>query len=203
VRALKIVSPEDLPPVDEKRVIDRVLAGEADAYAHFVRAYQRNVYGMALRMLRDTAEAECVAQESFVRAYRRLAEFRGDSSFETWVTRIAVNACRDRLKRKRLVLYFHQRPAAPGGDDPIEAVPSPEPSPERVLQSREIKSILRKALDDLSPRQRVVFALKHFEERSIREIADLLGLDEGSVKSHLFRAAQKVRSRLDGFRRSR
>jgi len=190
---LKIVSPEDLPPVDEKRVIDRVLAGEADAYAHFVRAYQRNVYGMALRMLRDTAEAECVAQESFVRAYRRLAEFRGDSSFETWVTRIAVNACRDRLKRKRLVLYFHQRPAAPGGDDPIE----------RVLQSREIKSILRKALDDLSPRQRVVFALKHFEERSIREIADLLGLDEGSVKSHLFRAAQKVRSRLDGFRRSR
>ncbi len=199
---MKIVSPEDLPPVDERRLIERVLAGDADAYAHFVRTYQRNVYGMALRMLRDASEAECVAQDAFVRAYRRLAEFRGESTFETWVTRIAVNACRDRLKRKRLVLYFHQRPAAPDGGDPIESVPSPEPSPERRLQSREIKSILRQALDILSPRQRIVFALKHLEERSIREIADLLGLDEGSVKSHLFRAAQKVRARLDGFRRS-
>jgi len=199
---LKIVSPEDLPPVDERRLIDRVLAGDADAYAHFVRAYQRNVYGMALRMLRDPGEAECVAQESFVRAYRRLSEFRGEATFETWVTRIAVNVCRDRLKRKRLVLYLHQRPSAPDGGDPIEAVPSAEPSPERRLQSREIKGILRQALDALSPRQRMVFALKHFEERSIREIADLLGLDEGSVKSHLFRAAQKVRGRLDAFRRS-
>lgn len=199
---MKIVSPEDLPPVDERRLIERVLAGDADAYGHFVRTYQRNVYGMALRMLRDSAEAECVAQDSFVRAYRRLAEFRGDSSFETWVTRIAVNACRDRLKRRRLVFYFHQRPAAPEGGDPIEAVPSAEPSPERRMLSREIKAVLRQALEALSPRQRIVFALKHFEERSIREIADLLGVDEGSVKSHLFRAAQKVRSRLDAFRRS-
>jgi RNA polymerase sigma-70 factor (ECF subfamily) len=200
---LKIVSPRDHEPIDEGRLIERVLAGDPDAYAHFVRTYQRGVYGMALRMLRDAAEAECVAQDAFVRAYRSLAAFRGGSSFETWVTRIAVNACRDRLKRKRLVLYFHQRPPADEGHDPIEAVPSGEPSPERRLQSKEIKAILRRALDALSPRQRIVFALKHFEERSIPEIADLLGLDHGTVKSHLFRAAQKVRARLDGFRRSR
>ncbi|HET9794931.1 MAG TPA: sigma-70 family RNA polymerase sigma factor [Thermoanaerobaculia bacterium] len=200
---MKIVSPEGAEPVDESRLIERVLAGDADAYGHFVRAYQRGVYGMALRMLRDAAEAECVAQEAFVRAYRRLADFRGGATFETWVTRIAVNACRDRLKRKRLVLYFHQRPRAGENDDPLEAVPSEEPSPERRLQSKEIKAILRQALDALSPRQRIVFALKHFEERSIPEIAELLGVDGGTVKSHLFRAAQKVRARLDGFRRSR
>ena len=198
---MKIVSPEDREPIDENRQIERVLAGDADAYGHFVRTYQRSVYGMALRMLRDAGEAECVAQDAFVKAYRGLADFRRGASFETWILRIAVNACRDRLKRKRLVLYFHQRPATPEEGDPLEAVPSGEPSPERRLQSKEIKAILRRALDALSPRQRIVFALKHFEERSIPEIADLLGIDEGSVKSHLFRGAQKVRARLDGCRR--
>jgi RNA polymerase sigma-70 factor (ECF subfamily) len=155
-------------------------------------------------MLRDAGEAENVAQDAFVKAYRSLAEFRGGSSFETWVLRIAVNACRDRLKRKRLVLYFHQRPASEEPEhDPIAAVPSPDPSPERLLESREIKAMLRRAIDGLSPRQRIVFALKHFEERSIPEIADLLDLDCGTVKSHLFRAAQKVRARLEAFRRIR
>jgi RNA polymerase sigma-70 factor (ECF subfamily) len=201
---LKIVSPGDSEPADEGRLIERVLAGDADVYGYFVRTYQRRVYGMALRMLRDAGEAECVAQDAFVKAYRSLAAFRGGSSFETWVLRIAVNACRDRLKRKRLVLYFHQRrPAADFEDDPIEAVPSPEPSPDRLLEAKEIKAFLRRAIDALSPRQRVVFALKHFDGRSIPEIADLLGLDCGTVKSHLFRAAQKVRARLDGFRRPR
>ncbi|HKB71382.1 MAG TPA: sigma-70 family RNA polymerase sigma factor [Thermoanaerobaculia bacterium] len=200
---MKIVSPEENEPVDENRVLERVLAGDADAYGHFVRTYQRRVYGMALRMLRDAGEAECVAQDAFVKAYRSLADFRGGSSFETWILRIAVNACRDRLKRKRLVLYFHQRRADDGGEDgPVEAAPSPDPSPDRLLESKEIKARLREAIDSLSPRQRIVFALKHLEERSIPEIADLLGLDSGTVKSHLFRAAQKVRARLGDFRRA-
>lgn len=199
---MKIVSPGENAPVDENRILERVLAGDADAYAYFVRTYRRRVYGMALRMLRDAGEAECVAQDAFVKAYRRLADFRGGSSFETWLLRIAVNACRDRLKRKRLVLYFHQRRSAGDAEDgPVEAAPSSDPSPERLLESKEIKSRLRDAIDALSPRQRIVFALKHFEERSIPEIADLLGLDSGTVKSHLFRAAQKVRARFGDYRR--
>jgi RNA polymerase sigma-70 factor (ECF subfamily) len=201
---LKIVSPDDPEPVDETRLVERILAGETEEYSHFVRAYQRRVYGMALRMLRDAGEAESVAQDAFVKAYRSLADFRGGSSFETWIVRIAVNACRDLLKRKRLVLYFHQRGAgAEGADAAIEAAPSPEPAPDRLLESREIKARLREAIEALSQRQRIVFALKHFEEKSIPEIAGLLGLDSGTVKSHLFRAAQKVRARLDDFRRSR
>ena len=201
---MKIVVPEDVAPVDEGRLIERILAGDVEAYGYFVRTYQRRVYGTAVRMLRDSGEAESVAQDAFVRAYRSLAEFRGGSTFETWVLRIAVNACRDRLKRKRLVLYFHQRPAPEElEDDPLAAVPAPDPSPERLLESKEIKAMLRRAIDALSPRQRIVFALKHFEERSIPEIADLLGLDCGTVKSHLFRAAQKVRARLEAFRRVR
>ena len=200
---MKIVPRDEPLPVDEDRVIERVLAGDADAYGYFVRAYQRRVYATALRLLRDSGEAECVAQDAFVRAYRALAEFRGGSRFETWVTRIAINACRDRLKRKRLVLYFHQRPAETGSE-PAEDVrlPASDPSPERLVHAREIKARLREALDELSPRQRIVFVLKHFEEKSTPEIAELLGLDAGTVKAHLFRASAKIRARLIDLRRT-
>ncbi len=203
MRALKIVTPAEAEPVDENRVLERVLAGDADAFGYFVRAYQRRVYGMALRFLRDPGEAECVAQESFLKAYQALGDFRGGSTFETWITRIAINGCRDRLKRKRLVVYFHQAAAPdPDGDDPEDRAPSPDPSPERLLHAKQIQERIRQAVGDLSPRQQAVFVLKHMEERSIPEIANLLGLDSGTVKSHLFRAANKVREKLRDMRRT-
>ena len=203
MRALKIATPADAAPVDENRILERVLAGDADAFAHFVRAYQKRVYGMALRLLRDPAEAECVAQESFLKAYQGLANFRWGSTFQTWIMRIAINGCRDRLKRKRLVVYFHQTaPSEPDGEDPEERVFSADPSPERLLHAKQIRARIREAIGDLSPRQQIVFVLKHMEEKSIPEIAELLRLDSGTVKSHLFRAANKVREKLRDLRRN-
>ncbi|MGH9442649.1 MAG: RNA polymerase sigma factor [Thermoanaerobaculia bacterium] len=198
---MKIVTGAQDLPVDENRILESVLAGDTEAFAYFVRTYQRRVYGMALRFLRDPAEAECVAQEAFLRAYQALANFRGGSSFETWITRIAINGCRDRLKRKRLVVYFHQAPAGdPEEGEPEDRISSPEPSPERLLHARQIQARLRKAVRELSPRQQTVFVLKHMEEKSIPEIAHLLGLDSGTVKSHLFRAARKIRGMLRDLR---
>jgi len=203
VRALKIVTPADAAPVDENLVLERVLSGDAEAFGYFVRAYQRRVFGMAVKLLRDPAEAECAAQEAFLKAYQALGDFRGGSSFETWITRIVINGCRDRLKRKRLVVYFHQSPAPEAdGEDPEGLAPSPDPSPERLLHAKQIRERIRDAVAALSPRQRTVFVLKHFEEKSIPEIADLLRLDSGTVKSHLFRAANKVRERLRDMRRT-
>lgn len=202
MRALKIVPREESEPIDENRVIERVLGGDVDAYGALVRAYQRRIFGMALRLLRDSGEAECAAQDAFVRAYRALADFRGGATFETWITRIAINACRDRLKRKRLIVYFHQRPVE--ADETIEdRTTSQAPSPDRILFAKEIKSRLKRAIDELSPRQRVVFVLKHLEERSIPEIAQILGIDSGTVKSHLFRAAAKIRARMRDLRATR
>jgi RNA polymerase sigma-70 factor, ECF subfamily len=202
VRALKVVSTPEPPPVDENRLLEQVLAGDVEAFSHFVRTYQRRVYGLALRFLRDAGEAECVAQETFLKAYQALATFRGGSTFETWITRIAINKCRDRLKRKRLVVYFHQRAADDfDGEESEDRAPSPEPTPERMLHAKQIQARLREAIGELSPRQRTVFVLKHMEERSIPEIANLLELDSGTVKSHLFRAANKIRERLRDMRR--
>jgi RNA polymerase sigma-70 factor (ECF subfamily) len=202
VRALKSATPADAVPVDENRILERVLAGDADAFAHFVRAYQKRVYGMALRLLRDPAEAECVAQESFLKAYQGLANFRWGSTFQTWITRIAINTVRDRVRRRRPVVAFSELrddeddgPEIPSWLDPADGT-----SPERDLLSQDIRRRIGEALVTLSPRQRSIFVLKHYEEKSIAEIGDATGLDEGTIKSHLFRAARKLRVSLEDLR---
>jgi RNA polymerase sigma-70 factor (ECF subfamily) len=106
------------------------------------------------------------------------------------------------LKRRRLVLYFHQTGEERGEETgPRDTVPHPDPSPERRAMSREIRERLREAIETLSPRQKTVFTLKHFEELSIPEIAELTGLDTGTIKSHLFRAAHKIRERVRDLRK--
>jgi RNA polymerase sigma-70 factor (ECF subfamily) len=189
------------PGVDEARQIEEIRAGNTEGFEYFVRQYQRRITRVAYRLLRDLGEADCAAQESFLRAWQNLNEFREGSTFETWLTRICINWCKDRLKRRRLVLYFHQT-ADDGAEEsgPRDTAASADASPERRTHAREIRERLREAIETLSPRQKTVFTLKHFEELSIPEIAELTGLDSGTVKSHLFRAAAKIRGRLADFR---
>ena len=189
------------PGVDEARLIEEIRAGNTEGFEYFVRQYQKKLTRLAYRFLRDVGEADCAAQESFLRAYQSLDSFREGSTFETWVTRICINWCKDRLKRRRLVLYFHQAPRreSDDGEEPAELVPHREPSPERRAAGREIRERLRHAMDVLSPRQRSIFVMKHFEGMSIPEIAEVTGLDAGTINSHLFRASQKMRERLADF----
>ena len=185
-------------PVDEGRLIREIRAGKPELFEYFVRHYQKKITRLAYRFLRDVGEADCAAQESFLRAYQSLGSFREGSTFETWLTRICINWCKDRLKRRRIVLYFHQGPRRENGEgeEPQDLAITREPSPERRAAGREVREKLRHAMDALSPRQRSIFVMKHFEEMSIPEIADVTGLDAGTIKSHLFRAAQKMRERL-------
>jgi RNA polymerase sigma-70 factor (ECF subfamily) len=202
VPALAVIPRETQPGVDEARLIQEVRAGNTQAFEYFVRQYQQKITRVAYRLLRDMGEADCAAQESFLRAWQNLNEFREGSTFETWLTRICINWCKDRLKRRRLVLYFHQSGDDAGeGTGPRDTATHPDPSPERRMHSREIREHLRAAIEALSPRQKTVFTLKHFEELSIPEIAELTGLDPGTVKSHLFRAAHKIRESLRHLRK--
>jgi RNA polymerase sigma-70 factor, ECF subfamily len=196
-----MISRQTEPRVDEARLIQEIRAGQTELFEYFVRQYQKKITRIAYRFLRDTGEADCAAQESFLRAYQNLGAFREGSTFETWLTRICINWCKDRLKRRRLVLYFHQGPGRDDEDsDGLQEVAAhPGPSPERRAAGREIRERLRDAIEALSPRQRSIFVMKHFEEMSIPEIADLTGLDSGTVKSHLFRAAHKIRERMSEF----
>ena len=187
--------------IDEARLIREILQGRTELFEHFVRLYQRKITRIAYRFLRDSGEADCAAQESFLRAYQSLDTFREGSTFETWLTRICINWCKDRVKRRRLVVFFHQAPAREdaAGEGPEDLAAAGDPSPERRAAGREIRERLHAAMNALSPRQRAIFTMKHFEEMSIPDIAEQTGLDAGTIKSHLFRAAQKVRERLQDF----
>jgi RNA polymerase sigma-70 factor (ECF subfamily) len=202
VPALAVIPRETQPGADEARLIEEIRAGNTEAFEYFVRQYQPKITRIAYRLLRDLGEADCAAQESLLRAWQSLNDFRAGSTFETWLTRICINWCKDRLKRRRLVHYFHQSGENEEAESrPHDTAPHPDPSPERHAHSREIRERLRDAIETLSPRQKAVFSLKHFEELSIPEIAELMGLDNGTVKSHLFRAAQKIRECLRDLRK--
>lgn len=187
----------------ERAEIAEILAGETDRFEYFVRTYQKRIFRLAYTLLRDPAEADAITQEVFVKAYRGLAEFKGGASFETWATRIAINAVRDLVRRRRPVVSFGDL-CSDGDDDGPEIPPHLDPSdgtsPERDLMAREIRRRIADALVALSPRQRAVFVMKHYEELSIAEIGTATGLDEGTIKSHLFRAARKLRARLEDLR---
>lgn len=198
-----MIAREPTTDPDESLLIREIRAGRTELFEHFVRRYQRKITRIAYRFLKDSGEADCAAQESFLRAYQNLDDFREGSTFETWLTRICINWCKDRLKRRRLVVFFHQAPVREDddGEEPAELAVAGDPSPERRAAGREIRERLEGAMLSLSPRQREVFTMKHFEEMSIPDIADVTGLDAGTIKSHLFRAAQKIRERLAEFQR--
>ena len=165
-------------------------------FDEIVRRHQRRVYRFLFMMLRDADEANNLTQECFLRAYQSLTTFRGESSLETWLLRIAANLVRDNARNRKR--SFWKRLLGLGNEDQSAAarVVSPHPSPEqRLLANEEVQAIWR-AVDELSEQQRAVFLMRFVEGMELSEIAEALGLRVGSVKSHLFRALQSVRERL-------
>jgi len=187
----------------EEAIRMRVVAGDVDAFEYFVRTYQKRITRFVFTLLRDPSDADCVTQDVFVKAFRAIADFKGESAFETWLTRIAINTVRARIRRRRPVVSFSELRDVDDEDGP-EIPPALDPadgtSPERDLLSVDIRRRIADALVTLSPRQRAIFVMKHYEEKSIAEIGQTTGLDEGTIKSHLFRAARKLRICLEDLR---
>jgi RNA polymerase sigma-70 factor, ECF subfamily len=202
--------PGDTSPVSdpgrrerESEILGRVRAGDPEAFEYFVKTYQRKVFRLVYTLVRNAAEADALTQDIFVKAWRAVGDFKGEAAFETWLNRIAINAVRDSVRRRKPVISFADLAAAEeveGTDLPRAAEPTDGTSPERDAFSRQIRRRIGEALEVLSPRQRAVFVMKHYEERSIAEIGAATGLDDGTVKSHLFRAARKLRQKLEDLR---
>jgi len=187
----------------EGEILARVRAGEPDAFEYFVRHYQRKVFRLIYTLVRNGAEADALTQDVFVKAWRAVPDFKGEAAFETWLNRIAVNAVRDSVRRRKPVASFSDFAAADevdGPELPRAVEPTDGTSPEREAFSKQIRRRIGEALEALSPRQRSIFVMKHYEERSIAEIGAATGLDDGTVKSHLFRAARKLRQKLEDLR---
>jgi RNA polymerase sigma-70 factor (ECF subfamily) len=176
-----------------------VKAGKASLVRDFgswMAAEQRRVYQLCYRFLRDCEEADAATQDVFLKAYQSLKkDGRELDDPAKWLTRIAVNTCLDRL-RSRKWQFWRRRPEADEEVRILAEATAAEPDAERLSYSRQVNKRLHAALDRLSGRQRAVFTLRHFEDLSLDEIAEALGLDVGTVKAHMFRALAKLRTEL-------
>ncbi len=172
--------------------------------AHFeqvVCAHQKSVFRIILHIVRDSDQAATLTQDCFLRAHERLKSFRGESSLETWLTRIAIHLALDHLKSRRAGFWRRllRRDSHDVAGSPTLAGSGVEESasPERRLLARETLDRVRRAVEQLSPQQRAVFALRFFEDYSLEEIREAMGIEIGTIKSHLFRAVQHVRRSME------
>ena len=172
-------------------------AGEIADFDAVVRLYWPSIFRFALASLRDRDAAQTLAQDCFLKAYRRRAGFRGEASLRTWLMQIAVNLVRDHVRSRRLQFW---RKASPDPALVWDRLPDAEIDPERrVLVKEQVESVWR-ATARLPGKQRTVFLLRYVEEMELIEIAAVTGLKEGAVKVHLFRALRSVRSQVGRLR---
>lgn len=170
-----------------------------ERYAELVERHQRRAARIAYHYLRDSADVDEAVQDAFVKAYTHLGTFRDDLPFEVWFTRILINGCLDRLKARRRREKWIARPMIDSEGmerDPAEHLPSRGPSPEEQVLQNERRRRLQAALTELPERQRLVFVLSHFEGRTSREVSAMTGLNESTVRVHLFRAIRRLRTLL-------
>ncbi len=176
----------------------------AEEFDAIVRLNQRRIYRVLLALVRDADAADQLTQECFLRAYQKRASFRGEASVETWLVRIAVNLARDHSKNRRTT--FWRRLLGSTTPEEVTAAATnqadPHASPERALEARQEVAAVWLAVDELSPQQRSIFLLRFVEEMPLREIARAMGVEVGTVKSHLARAVGAIRRRFEERRRN-
>jgi RNA polymerase sigma-70 factor (ECF subfamily) len=169
----------------------KVAAGDADAFADLVEAHQERLLRLCERMLGDVEAARDAAQEVFLKAYRKAADFRPQGQVYTWLYRIATNHCLNQLRRRRLVRFVQWEDPGERETAPLDP-PDGGPDPEATLESRRRWQHTRKTIARLPAGQRAVLILARFEGLSYRQIAEVLGITEGAVESRLFRAMRRV-----------
>ena len=188
---------------DEYALIRAAQAGNSDAFEQLVREYDANVLRMAYNLLRSEEDARDIYQEAFLRVYRNLSKFRFDCSFSTWLYRIVSNLCLDQIRRRKV--RREEGPSVVTGNgemDRFEYLPESraDVDPQRQLMSSEFSERVAEVLNELSPRERIVFELRHFQGLRLRAIGETLGVTEEAAKNCLFRATQKMRAALGDYK---
>ncbi|HTR48434.1 MAG TPA: sigma-70 family RNA polymerase sigma factor [Verrucomicrobiae bacterium] len=190
---------------EEQALVRKAQAGDRLAFEDLVRRYDRDVLRLALNLVHRPEDARDVYQESFLRVYRNLHRFRFECAFYTWLYRIVTNVALDHLRRRT----SHREEQAPvpedadgGTRDFFDRQPemSASANPEKRLLGQELGRHIQEAMKRLSPRERMVFEMKHYQGLRLRAIGDLLGTSEETAKNSLFRATRKLRESLDPLR---
>lgn len=177
---------------EELEIIVKVRSGDADAFEALVLEHQNKVYSLALRMVGNEEDARDMAQEAFIRAFNSLGSFRGESKFSVWLYRLTSNICIDFLrgmaKRRTVSLSWEDE----DGDEGELEIPDERFSPEAGLERSELREAVRRGLEQLTPEYREILLLREINGLSYDEIGRALNLEEGTVKSRIFRARKKL-----------
>ena len=185
------------PQIDS--LIRAAQRGDQDAFEQLVRAHDQSVLRLAMNLLRSPEDARDVYQEAFLRVYRNLHAFRFDCSFHTWLYRIVTNVCLDQLRKRKV--RKEESAVVETSDGPVDRMEAFEEeaahaNPERTVWNRQLKHRIEDALQDLTPRERMVFELRHYQGLRLRNIGEMLGTTEEAAKNCLFRATRKMRAVL-------
>ena len=177
--------------VSEKKIIEKVLGGDANAFEELVLKYEKTVYNLALRMVGDRDDAFDMTQEAFIKAYGSLSSFRGDSKFSVWIYRITTNVCLDFLRSKSR----KQQVSLTVSDDDEDAqldIPDLKADPEQQLIKKISMQSVEEGLKTLPDKQRQILVMRELGGMSYAEIGAALSLEEGTVKSRIFRARKRL-----------
>ncbi len=186
-----------IPIRSETELIAAILAGETQRYHELIRPHERSVYMMALSFMKNEADAEDVAQEAFIKAFRNLSTFRGDAKFSTWLISITLNEARSRLRRQSVVRMqsLDEPPDEEGAVSPALLRDWRE-IPSEAVERQEVRMLIKKALETLPEIYRQVFLLRDVEELDVNETAQALNISISNVKVRLHRARMMLQKEL-------
>ena len=189
-----------LAGIDESALVTQAREGDTTAFGELVRRYEGKIFRLAQHVTQNREDAEDVLQETFMKAYEHLEQFKGDSKFYTWIVRIAVNQALMKLRRRKTDKSVSLDETIDTGEDTVvREIAAWGENPEQQLSREELGGILDSAIESLEPLYRSVFVLRDIEELSTEETAEALGLSVPAVKSRLLRARLQLREKLTRF----
>lgn len=178
---------------EESLLIEKIKNGDDDAMEAIVKKYKKKIYYLAYDLTNNSEDAEDLTQEVFFKAYSRIASFKGESTFGTWLYRITFNHYLDKRKKKS---YLMNKKAEQIQELSDETSGLSEHNPGRKYQDKQISEHVYSALKNITPREKCVFVLRHYNDHQIKEISEMMDISEGTVKSLLFRAVKKLQKEL-------
>ena len=194
---------ESIGQVQDGFLISEVQGGNLVAFEQLVHAHDQAVLRLAIRITGSYSDAQDIYQETFLKAYKKLGSFRFECSFSTWIYRVVTNLCLDHLRKNRQRKETSVVEVNVEGDeyDSLNQIADdrPDNNPEQQVLCRELCAHISRALTKLTPRERIVFELKHYQGLKLRTVGEILNTSEASVKTTLFRATRKLRFQLVGF----
>jgi len=185
----------------EHTLILNAQKGDVNSFEQLIHIYDEKVMGLIYSMVNNTDDVKDIYQEVFIRVFKAINSFKFKSDFYTWLYRIVINQCLNFRKKKKREALRRDLENSRESENWIYSFKNPDRNPEEEMLNKELAFILEKSLEILSPKQKMIFILRHYENKKIKEIAELMKISEGTVKNYLFRASEKLKGFLKQYKK--